>query len=99
MNRFSFTHSAKQELREAASFYGSQSQGLGLAFTEAVERKIDRLLKFPESAPPLDFEIRAKAIPRFPYTLYFRWRSERGLLRVLAVAHQKRRPMYWLDRP
>ncbi len=98
MSRFySLNNSAKRELREAAAYYESQSKGLGLAFTETVEREVDRLVEFPESAPVLGFEIRAKAIPRFPYTLYYRWMRERGL-RVLAVAHQKRRPMYWLDR-
>jgi hypothetical protein len=40
--------------------------------------------------------IRKATIQRFPYVIAFEER-ERHLL-VLAVAHSKRRPLYWLTR-
>jgi hypothetical protein len=45
---------------------------------------------------PADLEIRRALLPRFPYGLIFMDLGEH--IRVLAVAHAKRQPRYWLDR-
>lgn len=55
----------------------------------------------PRSFPQLvtkspSYEIRRALLPRFPYAIVFLVRAEE--LRVLAVAHAKRRPGYWLGR-
>ena len=45
---------------------------------------------------PEDLVIRWALLPRFPYAVIF---MDLGTeIRVLAVAHAKRRPGYWLDR-
>lgn len=45
---------------------------------------------------PADLVIRRARLPRFPYAVIF---MDLGTeIRVLAVAHAKRRPGYWLDR-
>jgi hypothetical protein len=44
----------------------------------------------------VDLEIRRALLPRFPYALVFlELQTE---IRVLAVAHAKRHPDYWLNR-
>jgi plasmid stabilization system protein ParE len=45
---------------------------------------------------PPDLEIRRTLLPRFPYAVVFIELG--GEVRVLAVAHAKRQPGYWLDR-
>ena len=40
--------------------------------------------------------IRRALVQRFPYALPFEAHSNQ--IRVLAVAHDKRRPLYWLNR-
>lgn len=87
---------AEQELEEAAAYYEAQSPGLASDFVEAVEREVNLLLEFPESAPIIRADVRARPLPRFPYTLLYI--SSRDELRILAVMHQSRRPLYWLGR-
>ncbi len=44
----------------------------------------------------VDLEVRRALLPRFPYALVFlELQTE---IRVLAVAHAKRHPDYWLNR-
>jgi toxin ParE1/3/4 len=55
----------------------------------------------PQSYPRLQdvsaaHEIRRALLARFPYAIVFLVRPEE--VRVLAVAHAKRRPGYWLSR-
>jgi len=62
----------------------------------SVQDAIDQIVEFPESAPTIRGQVRGKVISRFPYTLMYR--VEEGVVLVLAVAHQKQRPEYWIDR-
>jgi hypothetical protein len=66
---------------------------------------MDRVLPLIGSSPtafprllhlPADLVIRRALLPRFPYAVIFMDLGEH--IRVLAVAHAKRRPGYWLDR-
>jgi hypothetical protein len=45
---------------------------------------------------PVDLVIRRALLPRFPYAVIFM--DLQTEVRVLAVAHAKRRPGYWPDR-
>jgi mRNA-degrading endonuclease RelE of RelBE toxin-antitoxin system len=36
---------------------------------------------------------------RFPFGLIYRYDSDSDIVTVFAVAHLKRRPGYWADRP
>jgi toxin ParE1/3/4 len=79
-----------------------QRPGLGDEFIADVSATLDRIAGTPESCPawprtsaagPL---IRKATIQRFPYVIAFEKHEQRVL--VLAVAHAKRRPLYWLTR-
>jgi toxin ParE1/3/4 len=93
---------ARAELRGAALWYDQRRIGLGDEFIAEVAAVLERIgevadsfPKWPgtgETVPP----IRRAALQRFPYVIAFE-RNERGIL-VLAVAHGKRRPVYWLSR-
>jgi hypothetical protein len=92
---------AVEELFEAAAWYRDQQQGLELEFLAEVDRILPMLETSPASFPrvlglAVDLEIRRALLPRFPYALVF-VETEREI-RILAVAHLKRRPGYWLNR-
>lgn len=87
---------ASRELEEAALFYDHRLQGLGEQFLLSVERAIEQILLFPESTPLVAKTVRQKALPRFPYSLFYLF--ENGAVFIVAVAHQKRTPAYWKDR-
>jgi toxin ParE1/3/4 len=93
---------ARAELRSAALWYDERRSGLGDEFISEVSAALGRIGDAPESYPSwprtraADPVIRKATIQRFPYVIAFE-EHERYLL-VLAVAHSKRRPLYWLTR-
>ena len=92
----SFNTLAEAELSDALDDYEQASPGRGAAFLATVERAVTDLVAYPESAPVLSGPYRKKVLSRFPYTLIYRIKGNE--IRILAVAHQKRRPYYWLGR-
>ncbi|MEK7409359.1 MAG: type II toxin-antitoxin system RelE/ParE family toxin [Acidobacteriota bacterium] len=94
--RISFHRLAKQELKEAAHYYDSESHGLGLEFLQEIEQCIQSVVEYPEAAPVLGGPVRQRLARRFPYAVLYSITPAR--IRVLAVMHLKRRPMYWVGR-
>jgi plasmid stabilization system protein ParE len=92
-----FNPIAERELADAIKYYDEQKAGLGREFLEEVRRAVLFLAKYPEAAPQVRGSIRRFILPRFPYSLLYRT-LETGRFRILAVAHQKRRPDYWVGR-
>lgn len=45
---------------------------------------------------PDDLEVRRVSVPRFPY--YVAYLGDDEAIVVLAIAHERRRPRYWIDR-
>ena len=91
---------AQAELRSAALWYDEGRPGLGDEFI--VSAFLDRVREAPESYPTwpgtraASPSIRKATIARFPYMIAFERYEHRVL--VLAIAHAKRRPLYWLTR-
>lgn len=92
---------ASAELEAAALWYESRREGLGVEFIEgfeAVLQQIERWAELGHVVPglPADVQARRLPLPRFPYHVaYLDWN---GVIRVLAVAHDRRRPGYWFSR-
>ena len=92
---------AAAEVAEAAAWYGTRQPGLDAEFLNEVERVLPLIGSHPESFPSLldtapDLSIRRVLLPRFPYALVFIELSAE--VRVIAVAHLRRHPGYWLNR-
>ena len=97
MSRSVFVHEAAEaEINEAADFYDIESPGLGSAFVDEIDRAIQHVSEFPSAAPATGVHVRKKALVRFPYSLLYSVTGDE--IRVLAIAHQKRRPFYWRGR-
>lgn len=92
----SFHEDARTEFDEAADFYGMERTSLGLVFVDAVEQAIDHVREYPDSCPVLCGRARKARVHRFPYSVLYSVTGDR--IRVLAVAHDRRRPYYWNDR-
>ena len=74
---------------------------MGREFLDDVQATLPLVDERPRSFPRLQavdatLEIRRALLARFPYVLVFLVREDE--VRVLAVAHAKRRPGYWLSR-
>ena len=87
---------ADDEFREAAGFYAGERLGLGLRFVEAIERAFERVGTTPLAGAPLGGPYRRWLVVGFPYAVIYR--SDRTPVRVVAIAHLRRRPEYWRGR-
>jgi len=92
---------AVAELSEAAGWYEAQRPGLEAEFLDEVDGILPLIGAHPGSFPrlldvPADLVIRRALLPRFPYAVVFMELPTE--VRVLAVAHTKRKPGYWLSR-
>ncbi len=63
----SFHRLARQELKDAAHYYDSESPGLGPKFLKEIEHSIQSILDYPEAAPVLAGPVRRRLARRFPY--------------------------------
>lgn len=92
-----FSAEAALELEAAAAWYERQRPGLGAAFIDAVDGVLHRVSDWPESGAATDVDgVRRVPVSRFPYHLPYLIHA--GHVRVLAVAHDRRRPEYWAER-
>lgn len=96
-----FAAEAASELEAAAAWYDSRRSGLGLVFIDAVEAALDRVAQWPQSGSLVDgvtadLDVRRVPVTGFPYQLPYLVLDDH--LRVLAVAHDRRRPRYWTPR-
>lgn len=96
-----FDPAAASELTEAAAWYESRHSGLGGRLLDEVERLLAALAARPESFPRVrglapELGVRRALLPRFPFGLIFL--SLPREIRVIAVAHARREPDYWLNR-
>jgi len=87
---------AETEINEAADFYDLESPGLGNVFIDEIQRAIQSIVEFPAAAPLVRGRVRKRIVTTFPYSLVYAAREDE--VRILAVAHHKRRPFYWRGR-
>ena len=91
-----FHPAAAEELSAAVLMYEGLSKGLGADLNTEVKRLATLLCSTPRIGEPLDPRHRRFPLQRFPFGLIYR--SDGELLRIVAVAHRRRRPGYWQER-
>ncbi len=92
----SIHESAEIEINEAVDFYEMECRGLGSVFINILESAVESIFLFPETSQVLQGEVRRKVLRKFPYSILYSVRPDE--IRILAVAHQKKRPFYWRGR-
>jgi toxin ParE1/3/4 len=91
---------AQADMAEASRWYDARQSGLGLDFLRSTGRTIARIEATPHTGSPVpgvsDADIRRVLVRRFPYHVVYIELPDRA--QVLAVAHHRRRPRYWIGR-
>lgn len=88
---------AVAELQDAAAFYMLKANvELGLAFVAEFERTANHVLANPMLGSVFRGNRRRYFLRRFPYSIIYQATTEE--LRIVAVAHHRRRPGYWAKR-
>lgn len=96
MKQIVFHPDADAEITEVSHYYEVRKPGLGSDFIGEVERVLDQITANPEAGQRIGKRVRRKTLWRFPYNLIYAVYPER--IRIVACAHQKRRPFYWRKR-
>ena len=96
-----FEDEADAEYRAAGRWYEDRRIGLGLEFFDAVDAALEQIFRLPHAgAPvkrlPLDLPVRRAPVKRFPYHVIYL--EANATIRVLAIAHDRRKPGYWKSR-
>ena len=90
---------AEQELRAARDWYNERRAGLGHELVEAAHEAVSRIRETPNTSVPVPgvpsgLGARRVFMRRFPYAVVF-FELE-NTISIVAFAHMKRRPGYWL---
>jgi toxin ParE1/3/4 len=85
------------ELELAAAFYAEQANAtLGLAFVAEFERAANFVATNPSIGSIFYQTRRRYVLRRFPYSIIYQVKTDE--LRILAVAHHRRKPGFWVGR-
>ncbi len=87
---------ARIELNKEADYYEKRQSGLGWDFLEEIQLTIRRILEFPNAWHPLSANTRRCLTNRFPFGIVYQVKADE--IRIIAIAHLKRRLGYWQDR-
>lgn len=88
---------AERELIDGARFYAQEASAeLGLAFIAEFEHSLSVLCSYPRLGPVWRGGTRRFPLRRFPYSIIYQLKPNE--IRVIALAHQSRRPGYWRGR-
>lgn len=91
-----FTEPAFEEYLDAVDFYNLQSEGLGNKFITEIQKTLNIIKKYPKSYSPFTSNSRKAVVNVFPYNLIYAINQNKIV--ILAVAHQNRKPKYWIDK-
>lgn len=91
-----FLSLARAEMDDAFAWYEEQAVGLGYEFLDALDQAVRLITSFPESHQQTGKNLRRCLLNRFPYALHYG--IDQGAIIVVAVAHLRRNPHYWVDR-
>lgn len=91
-----FNISADAETEAAFDWYYERSPNAAHAFLQELNYSISRICDDPERWPKYGKTCRRYILPRFPFQIIYRFQD--NIIQVIAVAHGKRKPYYWMAR-
>lgn len=95
--KVSLAPEAERDLVEGGLYYSREAnEGLGRAFISEFERSAALLVRQPHLGAAWRGEVRRLPLRRFPYSIVY-YISQTDV-RILAVAHQSRKPGFWRGR-
>ncbi len=98
MRQLRILPAAEGDLAQAAEWYEIRRPGLGLKLLIDADHLLQRVAEAPLSFALWrpDQPWRKALLGRFPYAIFFRLVADE--LEVVAVAHTRRRPGFWIGR-
>lgn len=95
--KYRFHRAATGEHYDNVNFYEGRLPGLGADYLAEFESAMTHICNTPEFYPTIGApDIHKAGLKRFPFHIIYR--IGQSQIVVLAVAHQRRRPAYWMGR-
>jgi plasmid stabilization system protein ParE len=87
---------ASKEIEHERAYYRRRSPAAEAAFLRELDHAVEVVVDSPKRWPPYLAETRRYVFPTFPFSLvYF---EEGGIIFVVSLASESKRPGYWKDR-
>jgi hypothetical protein len=94
---YRFHRAPLAEHLDQVAYYESRMKGLGSDYLYEFEKLMERVRSAQEAYPQIDdSNLRKAGFSRFPFHAIYR--VEKSHLVILAIAHRRRRPAYWVGR-
>jgi plasmid stabilization system protein ParE len=94
--KITFLEEADIEFSAAVAYYDGQEPGLAQRFEDEIDRALFWLVEHPHVCPLRRGIYRRMNLHIFPYNIPYVIRE--STLWVVALAHSRRRPEYWIRR-
>jgi hypothetical protein len=91
-----FFEESLAEVEEDRAWYRKRSESAETGFLRALDHAVDQITAAPAQWPRYLAGTQRYVFPTYPYSLVYFVEDE--VIRVVAVAHDKRRPGYWRKR-
>lgn len=91
-----FHPAAAEEFQQTADFYERRVEGLGERFIVELEQTTLLLSERPELGAVYQTHYRRMLMARFPFSVVYRVAPDE--IHIIAVAHQRQQPAYWVGR-
>jgi plasmid stabilization system protein ParE len=92
-----FARAAEEEFVASRGRYAREAREIARFFEAEVRRAVAFIERFPEASPIAEGTVRRKVLRKpFEYSLFYVVEPDR--IRILAVAHHRRDPVYWTGR-
>jgi len=91
-----FSVLAGQELDDASDYYEQELEGLGSIFRYEVKSAIARIVAHPQAWSAERNGFRKCLMHKFPYKILYSMEPDHML--IIAIAHQHRKPNYWVEK-
>lgn len=91
-----FLPKAEAEFSKEVAYYSNAGPGLGIKFVHAVDAAVGMATAYPNGGSPAAHGTRKRRVKGFPFSVFYRPSATEIL--IIAIAHHRRKPGYWLGR-
>jgi plasmid stabilization system protein ParE len=96
MRLIHFLPAAERDFDESLEWYSERSKRTAQRFANAIDVALVRISEQADMCSFVDTLHRQCSVKRFPFRIIFRLQHDKIL--IVAIAHAKRNPNYWLRR-
>ena len=96
MPNIRFLPAADEDYQEAYVWYRNRSERAAARFEAEIQRAVNSIADAPDRWPISDKRHRHYTLKRYPFYVVYRWDND--CILIVAVAHVKRKPNYWVGR-